>query len=64
MLPCQSTCSHYAPGCHKTCRRWKAEQASQSMLRRRKKEYLQYYNELCATVARQFSAMNLRPRSR
>ena len=48
------------PGCHKDCPRWAAYQAKQNVQRQKKKDYLNYYNELCATVTRQFSALCVR----
>lgn len=47
MLPCQTTCSAYCAGCHKTCSRWRALQARQQEERQRKKEYLRRANEAC-----------------
>lgn len=57
MLPCQSDCRSYQPGCHKTCQHWKAFQEKQRIQRRAKKEYMRFYNDLCTAVTRQLSAM-------
>ena len=53
MLPCQNTCPNYQHGCHKSCAAWKELQE-----RQQKKAYLDYYNDLCLTMARQFRAMS------
>lgn len=60
MLPCQNSCSSFTCGCHKTCQRWKTFQEQQAAQRQVKKVYLQFYNELCSTVSRQFSSMSAR----
>lgn len=57
MLPCQAECSSYQSGCHKNCPRWQAFQQHQQQERQKKKDYLRYYNELCATVTRQYAAL-------
>ena len=49
MLPCQANCPDHAPGCHKSCPHWAAYQEKQNVQRQKKKDYLNYYNELCAT---------------
>lgn len=45
MLPCQTNCSHYCAGCHKTCEAWRLLQQRQQEDRRRRKEYLRRANE-------------------
>ena len=62
MLPCQANCPDHAPGCHKSCPHWAAYQEKQNVLRQKKKDYLNYYNELCATLTRLFSALCVRRR--
>lgn len=57
MLPCQHSCPDYTQGCHKTCAQWKAFQVQQKIDWRKKRAYLSYYNELCATRIRQFNAL-------
>ena len=57
MLPCQTACPNHQEGCHKECVRWKEFQVQQEIQRRKKKDYLKFYNELCSTVARQFPAL-------
>lgn len=52
MLPCQANCPDHAPGCHKSCPHWAAYQEKQNVQRQKKKDYLNYYNELCATMTR------------
>lgn len=58
MLPCQNTCPNYQQGCHKSCAAWKELQERQRLQRQQKKAYLDYYNDLCITMARQFRAMS------
>lgn len=60
MLPCQSSCCAYQDGCHKTCERWKKFQENQRIQRRAKKEYMKFYNDLCAAVTRQLSSLTPR----
>ena len=57
MIPCQQTCSAYHEGCHKQCARWAEFQQHKRMERQAKKDYLNYYNELCSAVARHFRAI-------
>ena len=52
MLPCQTGCPSYRKGCHKTCPQWRLFQE--------KKQYLQFYNALCAQVVRQCRAIEYR----
>ena len=54
MLPCQGTCPHYQSGCHKSCEAWRQLQERQRVQRQQKKAYLDYYNDLCLTMTRQF----------
>ena len=58
MLPCQKNCQNYHSACHKSCVQWKQFQAQQEVSRQAKKRYLQYYNQLCAEITRQFRGMN------
>ena len=58
MLPCQGTCSNYQPGCHKCCAEWKLLQDRQRVQRQQKKAYLDYYNDLCLTMTRQFRSLS------
>lgn len=58
MIPCQTTCPRYCPGCHKECRDWMALQTALREERRKKRAYLDYYNELCRTVTRQCRALS------
>lgn len=60
MLPCQTTCSEFQCGCHKTCLRWKTFQDEQRDQCRAKKQYLRFYGALCAQVARQYKSMQAR----
>ena len=60
MLPCQSSCPAYCPGCHKTCARWKRFQQEQREERQAKKQYLRFYMTLCDHVTRQYRAMQVR----
>ncbi|MEQ2457224.1 hypothetical protein [Flavonifractor hominis] len=60
MLPCQNGCSAYCSGCHKNCGQWREFQARQAIQRQAKKNYLRYYNELCAAVTRQFRMLSPR----
>lgn len=57
MIPCQSSCDHYCEGCHKTCAKWRLLQARNRMERQKKKDYLQYYNQLNSVVLRQYLSM-------
>ena len=57
MLPCQTGCPGHREGCHKDCARWKEFQAQQQLQRKKKKDYLKFYNDLCSTVARQCIAL-------
>lgn len=50
MLPCQTGCPSYREGCHKTCPQWRLFQEKQRAQRQAKKQYLQFYNALCAQV--------------
>ena len=50
MIPCSSTCDRYCEGCHKTCAKWRLLQAKNRLERQRKKDYLQYYNQVNSTV--------------
>ena len=52
MIPCKTGCDHYCEGCHKTCPAWKELQQRFSLERQKKKNYLNYYNDLCSTVVR------------
>ena len=47
MIPCKTGCDHYCEGCHKTCPAWKELQQRFSLERQKKKNYLNYYNDLC-----------------
>ncbi len=58
MLPCQGTCPHYHAGCHKSCEAWKLLQERQRVQRQQKKAYLDYYNDLCLTMTRQFRSLS------
>ena len=57
MLPCQTCCPDYTPGCHKSCAAWERFQENQRLERQAKKDYLKFYNELCSVVHRQFVAL-------
>ena len=57
MLPCQNSCPRYTPGCHKTCAAWRQFQRQQQAANRAKRQYLQYHNQVCATVVRQLRAL-------
>ena len=58
MLPCQGTCPNYQPGCHKCYAEWKLLQDRQRVQRQQKKAYLDYYNDLCLTMTRQFRSLS------
>ena len=58
LLPCQGTCPHYQSGCHKSCEAWRQLQERQRVQRQQKKAYLDYYNDLCLTMTRQFRALS------
>ena len=60
MLPCQTGCPSYREGCHKTCPQWRLFQEKQRAQRQAKKQYLQFYNALCAQVVRQCRAIEYR----
>ena len=60
MLPCQTNCTSYQAGCHKTCPFWQAFQAEQRAQREAKKRYLRYHADLCAQTTRQLRAMQAR----
>lgn len=60
MLPCQTSCPRYCPGCHKTCGEWKQYQADQQTRRAAKKAYLQYHVRRCTQITRQFQSMQVR----
>ena len=60
MLPCQTRCASYQPGCHKTCARWRRFQAEQRTQREAKKRYLQYHTVRCAQTARQLIGLQAR----
>lgn len=57
MLPCQSTCPHYVPGCHKGCTQWVEFQAKERERRAAKKAYLQYYIPQCYQAIRQYRSL-------
>jgi hypothetical protein len=57
MLPCQSGCPNYHCGCHKTCESWQVFQQEQALQRQAKKRYLQFHQERCAQMTRQYLAM-------
>ena len=57
MLPGQTGCPSYREGCHKTCPQWRLFQEKQRAQRQAKKQYLQFYNALCAQVVRQCRAI-------
>lgn len=59
-IPCKTGCDHYCEGCHKTCPAWKELQQRFSLERQKKKNYLNYYNDLCSTVVRQCRANEVR----
>ena len=56
MLPCQGTCPNYQPGCHKSVSY--THQDRQRVQRQQKKAYLDYYNDLCLTMTRQFRSLS------
>ncbi|CCX37557.1 uncharacterized protein BN452_01488 [Clostridium sp. CAG:1013] len=60
MIPCQSTCGHYCEGCHKQCAKWKLLQAKNRAENQKKKDYLQYYNQVSGVMLRQFLSMQPR----
>ena len=60
MLPCRPGCPFYQEGCHKTCAQWQLFQEKQQAQRQAKKQYLQFYNDLCAQVVRQCRAIEYR----
>ena len=64
MLPCQTRCASYQPGCHKTCARWRRFQAEQRTQREAKKRYLRYHTERCSQIVRQFQALQVRSPAR
>ena len=45
-------------GCHKSCEAWRQLQERQRVQRQQKKAYLDYYNDLCLTMTRQFRALS------
>lgn len=53
MLPCQSNCTHYWEGCHKSCPQWKLFLKKNQIEQQRKKAYLAYHFERCGSVIRQ-----------
>lgn len=57
MIPCQKSCSAYCEGCHKSCAEWRQFQTRLREERQAKKDYLNYYNELCGAVTRQLRAI-------
>ncbi len=57
MIPCQSGCGRYCEGCHKTCAKWRLLQARNRMERQKKKDYLQYYNQLNSDMLKQYLSM-------
>lgn len=61
MIPCQATCSRYCEGCHKNCAKWRLLQAKNHLERQRKKDYLDYYNQINSAVLRQF--LHMQPRA-
>lgn len=52
MLPCQSKCSRYFEGCHKSCARWELMCKANQISQKRKKAYLAYHNERCGDIIR------------
>ncbi len=52
MLPCQSRCSNYRLGCHKSCARWPLIAKENQRREQRKKAYLAYYSQQCDDVVR------------
>ena len=56
MLPCQSQCPDFRPGCHRACPRWRQYLARQREERAAKTAYLRFYCDLCDTVTRQLRA--------
>ena len=57
MIPCGKSCPAYREGCHKGCAEWTRLQARMREERQAKRDYLNYYNELCGAVTRQFRAL-------
>ena len=55
-----SSIEGYREGCHKTCPQWRLFQEKQRAQRQAKKQYLQFYNALCAQVVRQCRAIEYR----
>ena len=47
MIPCRSSCPHYAEGCHKTCAYWKSYQRELQDQQRKKMQWLKAQNEVC-----------------
>ena len=60
MLPCQSACTLFHTGCHKTCPAWRVYQEDQRLEREKIKSYLQYHNHRCRQVTRQLLQMQAR----
>ena len=47
MLPCQTACTAYCAGCHKTCAHWRRFQEEQQRRREAKKRYLEFHSPRC-----------------
>ena len=60
MLPCQSTCTRFHTGCHKTCSAWRTYLEEQSLERKKKKHYLEYHNHRCQQMTRQLLQLQVR----
>ncbi|HWP51332.1 MAG TPA: hypothetical protein VN626_06520 [Clostridia bacterium] len=56
-LPCAKNCSLFYEGCHKTCRQWQAQTATQREESRKIKAFLKEKNETSSTVIRQCIAL-------
>ena len=64
MLPCQSACPSYQPGCHKLCPRWREFQRQQAIERQAKKRYLKFHLDNCALLCHQLYALQPRYQAR
>lgn len=58
-LPCMKDCGGYFEGCHKNCPLWEERKRLESIKRKEIHEYLTEHNQICRTVMKQCTKMNM-----